>query len=87
MQYNYYIVNRRNTTKWFRVVAAFVEGESIDEIENHGHAVALHFMHYNFYRVHKALRATPATEPGISNHIWTLEELVGLSDVPEMVTK
>ncbi len=57
------------------------------KIENHGHAVALHFMHYNFCRVHKTLRVTPAMEAGISNHIWTLEELVGLVDVPEMGTK
>ncbi len=57
------------------------------KIENHGHAVALHFMHYNFCRVHKSLRVTPAMESGISNHVWTLEELVGLLDVPEMVTE
>jgi hypothetical protein len=57
------------------------------KIENHGHAVALHFMHYNFCRVHKTLRVTPAMEAGISNHVWTLEELIGLLDVPETVTK
>ncbi len=48
------------------------------KIENHGHAVALHFMHYNFCRVHKSLRVTPAMEAGISKHVWTLEELVRL---------
>ena len=48
------------------------------KIENHGHAVALHFMHYNFVRVHKTLRVTPAMEAGISNHVWTMEELVGI---------
>jgi IS1 family transposase len=48
------------------------------KIENHGHAVALHFMHYNFVRVHKTLRVTPAMEAGITNHVWTMEELVGL---------
>jgi hypothetical protein len=57
------------------------------KIENHGHAVALHFMHYNFCRVHKTLRVTPAMEAGISNHVWTLEELVSLLNVPELVTK
>jgi len=46
------------------------------KIENHGHAVALHFMHYNFCRVHKTLRVTPAMEAGLANHVWTLEELV-----------
>jgi hypothetical protein len=35
-------------------------------------------MHYNFVRVHQTLRVTPAMEAGIANHIWTLEEIVGL---------
>jgi IS1 family transposase len=50
------------------------------KLENHGHAVALHFMHYNFCRVHKTLRVTPAMEAGLADHIWTMEELVGLLD-------
>ncbi|MDO9255408.1 MAG: IS1 family transposase [Bacteroidales bacterium] len=48
------------------------------KIENLEHAVALHFMHYNFARVHKTLRVTPAMEVGVSNHVWTLEEIVNL---------
>ena len=48
------------------------------KLENHGHAVALYFMHYNFCRVHKTLRVTPAMEAGLSDHIWTLEELIQL---------
>jgi IS1 family transposase len=48
------------------------------KLENHGHLVALYFMHYNFCRVHKSLRATPAMEPGITDHVWSLDELVAL---------
>ena len=48
------------------------------KLENHGHAVALNFLHYNFCRVHKTLRVTPAMEAGLSDHVWTLEELIGL---------
>jgi hypothetical protein len=48
------------------------------KIENHGHAVALHFMYYNFVRVHKTLRVTPAIEAGIADHVWSFEELVSL---------
>ena len=48
------------------------------KIENHGHAIALHYMHYNFCRVHLTLRVTPAMEAGIADHVWTLEEVVGL---------
>lgn len=43
-------------------------------------AVALHFMYYNFGRIHKTLRVTPAMEAGISNHVWSLEEIAKLSD-------
>ncbi len=46
------------------------------KIENHGHAVALHYMHYNFCRVHQTLRVTPAMEAGISDHVWSIEEVV-----------
>lgn len=48
------------------------------KVENHAHATALHFMHYNYCRVHKTLRVTPAMEAGLSDHVWTLEELAGL---------
>jgi hypothetical protein len=46
--------------------------------ENHEAAVALHFMYYNFARVHMSLRVTPAMEAGIADHVWTLEEIIGL---------
>jgi IS1 family transposase len=48
------------------------------KIENLECAVALHFMYYNFARVHKTLRVTPAMEAGIADHVWTLEEIVNL---------
>ena len=46
------------------------------KIDNHAHMVAIHFMHYNFARVHKTLRVTPAMEAGLSEHVWSLEEIV-----------
>jgi hypothetical protein len=46
------------------------------KIENHEAAIALHYMHYNFARIHQTLRVTPAMEAGITNHVWTLEEIV-----------
>jgi IS1 family transposase len=49
------------------------------KIENLEHAVALHFMHYNFSRVHKTLRVTPAMEAGISDHIWSMEHIAKLA--------
>jgi len=55
------------------------------KIENHIHAVSLHFMHYNFGRIHKTLRVTPAMQAGVSDHVWSLEEIAAL--VPEPVAK
>ncbi len=48
------------------------------KVENLEAAVALHFMWYNFGRVHQTLRVTPAMQAGISDHVWTIEEIVGL---------
>jgi hypothetical protein len=46
------------------------------KIENLESAVGLHFMYYNFCRIHKTLRATPAMEAGIADHVWSLEEII-----------
>jgi hypothetical protein len=48
------------------------------KIENHEAAVALHYKHYNFCRIHQTLRVTPAMEAGITDHIWNIEEIIGL---------
>ncbi len=48
------------------------------KIENHAHAVALHYTYYNWCRVHKSLRVTPAIEAGLTDRVWELEDLVGL---------
>lgn len=50
------------------------------KVENHMWAIALYYMHYNFCRIHKTLRVTPAMEAGIADHVWDVAELVGLLD-------
>lgn len=50
------------------------------KIENHMHAVSLHFMYYNFGRIHKSLRVTPAMEAGVSEHVWSLQEIALLAN-------
>jgi hypothetical protein len=50
------------------------------KLANHCHAIALHFMHYNFCRVHQTLRVIPAMAAGLSDHVWELEEIVALID-------
>lgn len=50
------------------------------KLENHIASIAIHYMHYNYCRVHQTLRVTPAMEAGIADHVWTIEELISLSD-------
>jgi len=48
------------------------------KVENLFYSVAIHFMYYNFCRIHKSLRVTPAMEAGITDHVWNLEEIITL---------
>lgn len=50
------------------------------KLENQAHAVAIHFMHYNFAKIHQTLRVTPAMEVGVADHVWSLEEIISLLD-------
>jgi hypothetical protein len=72
-------VERQNLTmrmsmrRFTRLTNAFSK-----KLENHAAMVALYFMYYNFGRVHQTLRVTPAMEAGVSDHVWSIEEIVGL---------
>ncbi len=48
------------------------------KVANHEHMLALHYMYYNFARIHQSLRVTPAMEAGIADHVWSLDEIIGL---------
>jgi hypothetical protein len=50
------------------------------KIENHIHAISLHYMYYNFVRVHKTLRCTPAMEAGVTKRLWGILDIVALLD-------
>lgn len=64
---------RMSMRRFTRLTNAFSK-----KVENLAHAVSLHFMYYNFCRVHQSLRVTPAMEAGITDHVWGLEEIVEL---------
>ncbi len=66
---------RMSMRRFTRLTNAFSK-----KIENHIAAVALYFMYYNFGRVHQTLRVTPAMEAGVTDHIWSIQEIVGLLD-------
>lgn len=75
-------VERQNLTmrmgmrRFTRLTNAFSK-----RIDNLAAAVALHFMHYNFVRVHSTIGTTPAIAAGVADHRWTLNELVQLLEV------
>jgi IS1 family transposase len=72
-------VERQNLTmrmgmrRYTRLANAFSK-----KVENLTHAVALHYMHYNFYRVHQTLKTTPAMAAGVADHKWSLYEIAAL---------
>lgn len=77
-------VERQNLTmrmqmrRFTRLTNAFSK-----KVENLMAAVALHYMQYNFCRVHQSLRVTPAMEAGLTDHIWSVEELLNTLDAKE----
>lgn len=74
-------VERQNLTMrmHMRRFTRLINGFS-KKLENHMHAISLYFMYYNFCKIHKTLRVTPAMEAGIADHIWDLEEVVMMAD-------
>ena len=62
---------RMSMRRFTRLTNAFSK-----RLDNHGHAVALYFLHYNFCRIHKTLRVTPAMEAGITDHVWSIAEIL-----------
>jgi hypothetical protein len=53
------------------------------KVENHALSVALHYMHYNFCRIHKTLRITPAMAAGVTDHVWSIADIVAIIEGAE----
>lgn len=68
---------RMSNRRFTRLTNAFSK-----KVANHEHSVAIHFMHYNFCRIHKTLRVTPAMAAGIADHVWEIDELIALMPKP-----
>jgi len=75
---------RMSIRRFTRLTNAFSK-----KVENHAAAVALWFMFYNFCRIHQTLRVTPAMEAGLSDHVWSIQELIATCDalMPATPTK
>jgi hypothetical protein len=59
--------------RFTRLTSAFSK-----KLDNHIVAISLHYMHYNFCPIHQTLKVAVAMEAGIADHVWSLDEVVGL---------
>lgn len=66
---------RMATRRFTRLTNAFSK-----KFENHIHALALYFMHYNFVRMHKTLRMSPAMAAGVADRLWSIEDIIARTD-------
>jgi IS1 family transposase len=64
---------RMSMRRFTRLTNAFSK-----KIENHIASLAIHYMHYNYCRIHQTLRITPAMAAGISDHVWSIDEVISL---------
>jgi IS1 family transposase len=69
------LTTRMSNRRFTRLTNAFSK-----KLENHRHSVALHYAYYNFCRVHQTLRVTPAMEAGLTDNVWSIEELLSRLD-------
>ncbi len=69
------ITMRMSMRRFTRLTNAFSK-----KVENHAHSVALHFLWYNFGRIHKTLRVTPAMEAGVTDTVWGYADVVAVLD-------
>lgn len=69
---------RMSMRRFTRLTNAFSK-----KIENLEHSIALHFVYYNFCRIHQSLRVTPAMAAGISKRLWSIEDIVKLLEERE----
>lgn len=69
---------RMHMRRFTRLTNAFSK-----KVENHAYAVALHMMFYNFVRIHKTLRVTPAMAAGVADRLWEISDIVTLIEAAD----
>jgi IS1 family transposase len=66
---------RMHNRRFTRLTNAFSK-----KVENHLASLAIHYMHYNFVRIHQSLRVSPAMAAGVTSHLWSIQEMIELLD-------
>ena len=70
---------RRHTRRMTRLTNAFSK-----KMENHAHAMALHFLYHNFVMIHKTLKTTPAMAAGVTDRLWEVTDMVDVLEAWEI---
>jgi len=71
---------RMHSRRMTRLTNAFSK-----KVQNHAHAMALHFLYYNFVRIHQTLKVTPAMAAGVTNRLWEMKDVVTMLEAWESV--
>ncbi len=69
---------RMHSRRMTRLTNAFSK-----KMENHAYAMALHFLYYNFARIHKTLRTTPAMAAGVTDRLWEVADMINMLEAWE----
>jgi hypothetical protein len=69
---------RMSMRRFTRLTNAFSK-----KVENHVHALSIYFMHYNFVRIHQTLRVTPAMAAGVTQKLWSMDDVAALIEERE----
>jgi hypothetical protein len=69
---------RMHSRRMTRLTNAFSK-----KMENHAHAMALHFLYYNFVRIHQTLKVTPAMAAGVTDRLWEVSDMVTMLEAYE----
>ena len=70
---------RMHSRRMTRLTNAFSK-----KMENHAHAMALHFLYYNFVRIHQTLRTTPAMAAGVTKRLWEMGDIIDVMEAWEV---
>jgi hypothetical protein len=77
-----------NARRQLLLFEAFVTHQQApDDVENHAHSVALFAMYYNFIRIHKTLRTTPAMAANVTKRLWEIGDIVDVLEAWETAEK
>lgn len=81
-----YVERNNLTIRTFNKRMARLTCSFSKKVEHHAHQLALNFWHYNFARIHRSLRCTPAMAAGVVSNVWDVQDLMQFADEQEIMS-